>query len=188
MKIVKALPFLAMGTMALGLVGVTVLAPVANAEETTSAQQTLQVKVGSHLSLKLTKGSGTVGGTLDGQPSAQTEGEVEGNPAQGFTVNLADADDDTALKLHGNAGANSGIPAADDVNENTGKGWSVILNGAKKAMPAKKQGVTPLAVIKTSTPSNEVTKFNVAYAFKADNSIQSGTYEDTVEYTVSSNV
>ena len=45
MKIVKAMPFLAMGTMALGLVGVTVLAPVANADDSASAQQTVQVTV-----------------------------------------------------------------------------------------------------------------------------------------------
>lgn len=194
MKIVKAMPFLAMGTMALGLVGATVLAPVANAAEPkpASTQQTVQVEVGSSLTLNLTKGAGTVKGDLTGKASAQTTGEVTGNPANGFNVTLADADEDTTLKL---AGANSGIPAQDDVNESTGLGWSVIYKDAangnaqkNKAMPAKKQGVTPLTVAKTDGPKADATTFDVSYAFKANNSIQSGTYEDIVEYTAAPNV
>lgn len=186
MKIVKAMPFLAMGTMALGLVGVTVLAPVANADDSASAQQTVQVTVGSHLSIKLTQGQGTVTGNLDGKESAATKGEVEGNPANGFTVKLADADNDTNLRLNG-ATSGTPIPAADDISETSSLGWSVVLNGSKKAMPAKNSS-DKLEVAKTSAPSASVTEFNVAYTFKADNSIPSGTYSDLVEYTVASNL
>lgn len=186
MKIVKAMPFLAMGTMALGLVGVTVLAPVANADDSASAQQTIQVTVGSHLSLKLTQGQGTVTGNLDGKESAATKGEVEGNPANGFTVKLADADNDTNLRLNG-ATSGTPIPAADDISETSSLGWSVVLNGSKKAMPAKNSN-DKLEVAKTSAPLASVTKFDVAYTFKADNSIPSGTYSDIVEYTVASNL
>lgn len=186
MKIVKAMPFLAMGTMALGLVGVTVLAPVANADDSASAQQTVQVTVGSHLSLKLTQGQGTVTGNLDGKESAATKGEVEGNPANGFTVKLSDADNDTNLRLNGATGGTP-IPAADDISETSSLGWSVVLNGSKKAMPAKNSN-DKLEVAKTSAPSASVTEFNVAYTFKADNSIPSGTYSDIVEYTVASNL
>lgn len=186
MKIVKAMPFLAMGTMALGLVGVTVLAPVANADDSASAQQTVQVTVGSHLSIKLTQGQGTVTGNLDGKESAATKGEVEGNPANGFTVKLADADNDTNLHLNG-ATSGTPIPAADDISETSSLGWSVVLNGSKKAMPAKNSS-DKLEVAKTSAPSASVTPFNVAYTFKADNSIPSGTYSDLVEYTVASNL
>lgn len=186
MKIVKAMPFLAMGTMALGLVGVTVLAPVANADDSASAQQTVQVTVGSHLSIKLTQGQGTVTGNLDGKESAATKGEVEGNPANGFTVKLADADNDTNLRLNG-ATSGTPIPAADDISETSSLGWSVVLNGSKKAMPAKNSS-DKLEVAKTSAPSASVTPFNVAYTFKADNSIPSGTYSDLVEYTVASNL
>lgn len=186
MKIVKAMPFLAMGTMALGLVGVTVLAPVANADDSASAQQTVQVTVGSHLSIKLTQGQGTVTGNLDGKESAATKGEVEGNPANGFTVKLADADNDTNLRLNG-AISGTPIPAADDISETSSLGWSVVLNGSKKAMPAKNSS-DKLEVAKTSAPSASVTPFNVAYTFKADNSIPSGTYSDLVEYTVASNL
>ena len=186
MKIVKAMPFLAMGTMALGLVGVTVLAPVANADDSASAQQTVQVTVGSHLSIKLTQGQGTVTGNLDGKESAATKGEVEGNPANGFTVKLADADNDTNLRLNG-ATSGTPIPAADDISETSSLGWSVVLkNGSKKAMPAKNSS-DKLEVAKTDGPSASVTKFDVAYTFKADNSIPSGTYSDLVEYTVVSN-
>ncbi len=191
MKIVKAMPFLAMGTMALGLVGVTVLAPVANAEEPkpAGAQQTVQVAVGSNLSIKLKKGTETVKGTLDGKESATTEGEVEGNPTKGFTVNLADADNDTNLRLDGgNSGAP--IPAEDNINENSQVGWSVVFtkdnNKVRKAMPAKNSS-EKLSVVKTDAPSSTATQFNVAYAFKTDNSIPSGTYSDIVEYTVIAN-
>lgn len=197
MKIVKAMPFLAMGTMALGLVGATVLAPVANAEEPkpASTQQTVQVAVGSSLTLNLTKGAGTVEGNLTGAASAQTTGEVSGNPTHGFNVTLADADEDTALKLKSDPSANSGIPAENGVNESTALGWSVLYKDAangnaqkNEAMPAKKQGVTPLTVAKTDAPKADATTFDVSYAFKANNSIQSGTYEDIVEYTAAPNV
>lgn len=195
MKIVKAMPFLAMGTMALGLVGATVLAPVANAEEPkgSNTQQTVQVEVGSNLSLKLGDGSDTVKGNLTGKSSAQTTGTVTGNPTHGFNVTLADADEDTALKLKSDPGANSGIPAENGVNESTGLGWSVLYKDAangntqkNKAMPASNSS-DKLVVAKTTAPSADATTFDVSYAFKANNSIQSGTYEDTVEYTVAAN-
>ena len=195
MKIVKAMPFLAMGTMALGLVGATVLAPVASADDQkTGADQTVQVEVGSNLSLKLTKGEKLVKGTLDGKESAQTEGEVSSNAAKGFVVTLNDKDNDATMRLvdptDPKASSKAGIPAKANVDENTDLGWSTVLHDetgsvSKVAMPGL--GDAALHVYGTKAPKAEATKFNVGYTFKADNSIQNGTYSTTVVYTVAAN-
>ena len=195
MKIVKAMPFLAMGTMALGLVGATVLAPVASADDqNTGADQTVQVEVGSNLSLNLTKGANLVKGTLDGKESAQTEGTVASNAAKGFTVTLKDKSTDATLRLKDstdpNASSKAGIPAKANVDENTDLGWSTVLHDetgsvSKVAMPGS--GDAALHVYGTKAPKAEATKFNVGYTFKADNSIQNGTYSTDVTYTVTAN-
>lgn len=182
MKIVKAMPLFAMGTMALGLVGATVLAPVANAEvQSQGAPQTVQVEVGSKLTLTL--GEGTVKGTANGA-EVKTSGTVESNAAKGFTVTVKDADDKNAMLLSGNEGANSGIPALPNA-DTTDLGWSVVLNNEKKAMPKSTENA--LEVTKTSAPQAAATTFNVGYIFKVNNSIQSGTYVDTVTYTATAN-
>lgn len=191
MKIVKAMPFLAMGTMALGLVGATVLAPVASADDQkTGADQTVQVEVGSNLSLSLTKGDGKVKGTLNGKESAQTEGTVTSNAAKGFTVTLKDKADDATMRLTTDS-KKAGIPAKDGVNESTTEpGWSTVLHdetGVQKVVAMPGVNGTALHVYKTDGPKAEATKFNVGYTFKADNSIQNGTYSTEVTYTVAAN-
>ena len=189
MKINKATSFLAMGTLTLGLVGVAVLAPVANAEESKShgTDQTLQVDVAPVLSLELTAGKGTVTGKTDGSKSAQTTGVVKSNAANGFTVTLQDKDDDNALRLDGGAKTNPGIPAKAGVNEQTTEpGWSVVLGNEAKQMPTTKESA--LNVASTTQPQKDDYTFNVSYAIKVNNSVQSGTYSDTVMYTVAANL
>lgn len=189
MKINKATSFLAMGTLTLGLVGVAVLAPVANAEESKShgTDQTLQVDVAPVLSLELTAGKGTVTGKTDGSKSAQTTGVVKSNAANGFTVTLQDKDDDNALRLGGGAKTNPGILAKAGVNEQTTEpGWSVVLGNEAKQMPTSEQDA--LNVASTTQPQKADYTFNVSYAIKVNNSIQSGTYSDTVVYTVAANL
>lgn len=189
MKINKATSFLAMGTLTLGLVGVAVLAPVANAEESKShgTDQTLQVDVTPVLSLELTAGKGTVTGKTDGSKSAQTTGVVKSNAANGFTVTLQDKDDDNALRLDGGAKTNPGIPAKAGVNEQTTEpGWSVVLGNEAKQMPTTKESA--LNVASTTQPQKDDYTFNVSYAIKVNNSVQSGTYSDTVMYTVAANL
>ena len=191
MKIVKAMPFLAMGTMALGLVGATVLAPVASADvQNNGTNQIVQVEVGSNLSLELTKGAGKVKGTLDGKESAQTEGTVNSNAAKGFTVTLKDEGTDATLRLTTDS-TKIGIKAKAGVNEQTTEpGWSTVLHdetGVQKVVAMPGSGDAALHVYGTKAPSAEATKFNVGYTFKADNSIQNGTYSTTVVYTVAAN-
>lgn len=190
MKINKATSFLAMGTLTLGLVGVAVLAPVANAEESKShgTDQTLQVDVTPVLSLELTAGKGTVvADKTDGSKSAQTTGVVKSNAANGFTVTLQDKDDDNALRLDGGAKTNPGIPAKAGVNEQTTEpGWSVVLGNEAKLMPTTKESA--LNVASTTQPQKDDYTFNVSYAIKVNNSVQSGTYSDTVVYTVAANL
>ncbi len=187
MKINKATSFLVMGTLALGLVGVAVLAPVASADDQkTGTDQTLQVDVAPVLSLELTTGKGTVTGKTDGSKSAQTTGVVKSNAANGFTVTLQDKDDDNALRLDGNK-TNPGIPAKAGVNEQTTEpGWSVVLGNEAKQMPTTKESA--LNVASTTQPQKADYTFNVSYAIKVNNSIQSGTYSDTVVYTVAANL
>lgn len=189
MKINKATSFLAMGTLTLGLVGVAVLAPVANAEESKShgTDQTLQVDVAPVLSLELTAGKGTVTGKTDGSKSAQTTGVVKSNAANGFTVTLQDKDDDNALRLGGGAKTNPGILAKAGVNEQTTEpGWSVVLGNEAKQMPTSEQDA--LNVASTTQPQKDDYTFNVSYAIKVNNSVQSGTYSDIVVYTVAANL
>lgn len=187
MKINKATSFLVMGTLTLGLVGVAVLTPVANADDQkTGTDQTLQVDVAPVLSLELTTGKGTVTGKTDGSKSAQTTGVVKSNAANGFTVTLQDRDDDNALRLDGNK-TNPGIPAKAGVNEQTTEpGWSVVLGNEAKLMPTTKESA--LNVASTTQPQKADYTFNVSYAIKVNNSIQSGTYSDTVVYTVAANL
>lgn len=187
MKINKATSFLVMGTLTLGLVGVAVLTPVANADDQkTGTDQTLQVDVAPVLSLELTTGKGTVTGKTDGSKSAQTTGVVKSNAANGFTVTLQDRDDDNALRLDGNK-TNPGIPAKAGVNEQTTEpGWSVVLGNEAKQMPTTKESA--LNVASTTQPQKADYTFNVSYAIKVNNSVQSGTYSDTVVYTVAANL
>ena len=205
MKIVKAMPFLAMGTMALGLVGVTVLAPVANAEtQPTSVTQTVKMVVEKEIGVNLddTFGKGKVsngkanddatGNTDDKHNTAQGNGltvTYQGNVPGRIT--LADADEDTDLKNNADTTA-AGIPTVADTNA-ASKGWNAIVKVTKGdkttentfAMP-KKSG-TPIVLVeakkedlKTLDRAKAETKFN----FKKDATVAPGTYTDEVVYTV----
>ena len=77
------------------------------------------------------------------------------------------------------------------MNEQTTEpGWSTVLHdetGVQKVVAMPGKNGTALHVYKTNGPKAEATKFNVGYTFKADNSIQNGTYSTTVVYTVAAN-
>ena len=206
MKIVKALPFLAMGTMALGLVGVTVLAPVANAEtQASTVTQTVKMVVAPEIGVDLDKtfGEGTTdhgkfkndatGNTDDKHDTAQGNGvdkiQYQGNVPGRIT--LTDEDDDTDLKNAADPTA-AGIPTVADT-ATAAKGWNALVKVTKAgqttektfAMP-KKSG-TPIVLVeaekedlKTLDRAKAETKFN----FKKDATVAPGTYTDVVVYTV----
>lgn len=200
MKIVKAMPFLAMGTMALGLVGVTVLAPVANAEtQANTVTQTVKLVVAKEVGVDInTFGQGEVengkakndatGNTDDKHDTAQGTGlhvTYKGNVPGRIT--LTDADEDTDLK-----NGVDGIPTVADTNA-ASKGWNALVKVTKGdkttentfAMP--KKGGTPIVLVeakkedlKTLDRAKAETKFN----FKKDATVAPGTYTDEVVYTV----
>ena len=204
MKIVKAMPFLAMGTMALGLVGVTVLAPVANAEtKANSVTQTVKMVVAPEIGVDAgTFGEGTVengkakndatGNTDDKHNTAQGNGlEVTYKGNVPGRITLTDEDDDTDLKNAADPTA-AGIPTVADT-ATAAKGWNALVKVTKAgqttektfAMP-KKSG-TPIVLVeaekedlKTLDRAKAETKFN----FKKDATVAPGTYTDVVVYTV----
>ena len=204
MKIVKAMPFLAMGTMALGLVGVTVLAPVANAEtKANSVTQTVKMVVAPEIGVDAnTFGEGKVengkakndatGNTDDKHNTAQGDGlgvTYKGNVPGRIT--LTDEDDDTDLKNAADPTA-AGIPTVADT-ATAAKGWNALVKVTKAgqttektfAMP-KKSGIPIVLVeakkedLKTLDRAKAETKFN----FVKDATVAPGTYTDVVVYTV----
>ncbi len=203
MKIVKAMPFLAMGTMALGLVGVTVLAPVANAEtQANTVTQTVKLVVAKEVGVDInTFGQGEVengkakndatGNTDDKHDTAQGNGlhvTYKGNVPGRIT--LTDADEDTDLKTADPAA--DGIPTVADTNA-ASKGWNALVKVTKagqtteKAFAMPKKSDTPIVLVeakkedlKTLDRAKAETKFN----FKKDATVAPGTYTDEVVYTV----
>lgn len=194
MKLVKSFPLLAMGVLAFGLVGVTALAPVANAnqllsgshtsqpEQNKSGQQTVQTVIPMNLGINLSAGSELIQGK-PGEISKFAEGNVTSNAIDGYTVTLKDQDEDNSLKLNG-TDAQHTIPAVDNVTAaGVTKGWNILLGDQPRKVPTSKE--TPLTVDSTKKPGDG--KFYIRYNFKADNSVQNGTYSDTVVFTVTPN-
>lgn len=194
MKLVKSFPLLAMGVLAFGLVGVTALAPVANAnqllsgshtsqpEQNKSGQQTVQTVIPMNLGINLSAGSELIQGK-PGEISKFAEGNVTSNAIDGYTVTLKDQDEDNSLKLNG-TDAQHTIPAVDNVAAaGVTKGWNILLGDQPRKVPTSKE--TPLTVDSTKKPGDG--KFYIRYNFKADNSVQNGTYSDTVVFTVTPN-
>ena len=205
MKIVKALPFLAMGTMALGLVGVTVLAPVANAEtQSNTVLQTVKLVVDKEIGIDAdTFGQGTVegskakndatGNTDDKHDTAQGTGlavTYKGNVPGRIT--LTDNDEDTDLKNAADSTA-AGIPTVADTTT-ASKGWNAVVKVTKagqqdttKTFAMPKKSDAPIVLVeakkedlKTVDRAKAETKFN----FKKDATVAPGTYTDEVVYTV----
>lgn len=194
MKLVKSFPLLAMGVLAFGLVGVTALAPVANAnqllsgshtsqpEQNKSGQQTVQTVIPMNLGINLSAGSELIQGK-PGEISKFAEGNVTSNAIDGYTVTLKDQDEDNSLRLNG-TDAQHTIPAVDNVTAaGVTKGWNILLGDQPRKVPTSKE--TPLTVDSTKKPGDG--KFYIRYNFKADNSVQNGTYSDTVVFTVTPN-
>ena len=177
MKTVKAMPFFAMGTLALGLVGVTVLAPVANAESTTFTQK-VSVEVEQHLGVTATQ---TELKSDKGQ-DVTSNLNVTCNVANGFKLTLSDKDEDTSLRLDGKADG-AEIKTADTLGT---VGWNVTTNGVTKAIPAKAlDNANALLMKETAKSGNETAE--AIFHFKTDSTVQAGTYSDEVEYTLVAN-
>lgn len=194
MKLVKSFPLLAMGVLAFGLVGVAALAPVANAnqllsgshtsqpEQNKSGQQTVQTVIPMNLGINLSAGSELIQGK-PGEISKFAEGNVTSNAINGYTVTLKDQDEDNSLRLNG-TDAQHAIPAVDNVTTaGVTKGWNILLGNYPRKVPTSKE--TPLTIDSTKKPGDG--KFYIRYNFKADNSVQNGTYSDTVVFTVTPN-
>ncbi len=179
MKVVKALPFLAMGTLTLGLVGATVLAPVASAaDQTTSLSQKVSVEVKQELGINTTGVPAEVKST-DGKTVSSTF-TVNCNSAKGFKLTLADADADTSLRLGAKADGAEIKTEADITNK---VGWNVTAKGANYAIPAK--GANGVVLEQTAKAGDATVKAD--FNFKTDNTVQSGEYSDMVEYSLVAN-
>lgn len=187
MKIVKAMPLFAMGTMALGLVGATVLAPVASAESSTFTQK-VSVEVEQHLGLNLNNpqggGSGAGEVTNNGNGTSKTEFDIDCNTANGFTMTLTDNDDTTSLLLNGTDTAHA-VPTVNDAANQSTPGWSVKNKEGKFVAVPPRNNSTPVTLEQTDKPGN--LKHKGEFSFKTDSTVQAGTYSDVVLYTVTSN-
>lgn len=185
MKTVKAMSFFAMGTLALGLVGVTVLAPVANAVDAAPATTAVKVLVDVKQELGVTATKSEL--KSDKGQDVTSNLNVTCNVANGFKLTLMDKDSDNSLRLGGVA-SGAEIKAADDIT--TTPGWNVTANGVTKAVPAKTDNnganaANALLVKSTSKSGNE--NADVTFHFKTDSTIQAGTYSDEVEYSLVAN-
>lgn len=179
MKIIKATPFLAMGTMALGLVGVTVLAPVASAvDQANSLPQKVSVELKQELGINTTGAPAEV--KSEGGKTVSSTFTVNCNLAKGFKLTLADADADTSLRLGGKADGAEIKTAADITNQ---VGWNVTAKGAKYAIPAK--GANGVVIEQTDKTGNATVKAD--FNFRTDNTVQAGEYSDMVEYSLAAN-
>ncbi len=186
MKAFKAMPVLAMGTLAFGLVGATVLAPVANAvpkpgpnqnSGNNVVTQVVKTKVVSHLGIELPGGGSTLPET-DG--TQDTDIKIKSNAEKGATLTLSDDDEDTNLVNENDA--NAVISTTADASSS--KGWGAVIDGAQKAMP--KLSATALVVAKSAAPGDITGK--VKYAIKTDNTLKPGTYKDVVRFTLTANL
>ena len=176
MKTIKATPFLAMGTMALGLVGATFLAPVANANST--ATQKVSVNVASELGLE--KSVLDEVKSNDGK-NAESQFKVKCNSANGFKLTLTDQDDDASLRLDGDK-SKAEIKTLADITSNPG--WNVTgKDGNKYAVPVK--GDAAVVIEETAKAGDVTTKAH--FNFNTDSTIQAGEYSDVVEYTLTAN-
>lgn len=183
MKIVRALPLFAMGTLALGLVGATVLAPVVSAESSTFTQK-VSVDVTSHLGLTQGGGSGAGEVTNNGKGTSKTEFDINCNTANGFTMTLTDNDDNTSLLLNGTDTAHA-VPTVNDAANQSAPGWSVKNKEGKFVTIPPRNNSTPVTLERTDKPGN--LKHQGEFSFNTDSTVQAGTYSDVVLYTVTSN-
>ena len=181
MKTIKAMPFFAMGTLALGLVGATVLAPVANAvDAANTANTTVTVLVTVEQKLGVTATQTEL--KSDKGQDVTSNLNVTCNVANGFKLTLSDKDEDTSLRLDGDK-TKAEIKTADTLGT---VGWNVTTNGVTKAIPAKAaDNANALLMKETAKPGDETAE--ATFHFKTDSTVQAGTYSDEVEYTLVAN-
>lgn len=180
MKTIKAMPFFAMGTLALGLVGATVLAPVASAVDAAPAAATVTVLLAVEQKLGVTATQSKLESTKGQDVTSNLN--VTCNVANGFKLTLSDKDEDTSLRLDGKADG-AGIKTADTLGT---VGWNVTTNGVTKAIPAKAADNANALLVKNTTKSGDETA-EATFHFKTDSTVQAGTYSDEVEYTLVAN-
>lgn len=190
MKVVKGLPFLAMGVLTLGLVGATVLTPYASA-----INQTVTVTVDGGLSIGGDNGS--VGKDLAsvtarlGANAKEDTNSVNVYAASndtGFNINIEDADDNTNLVKPADANAHTEeatIPTSANVAAGTAAwGWRAgdddtkLGAAAYNAVPAKGKAVA----IASSNGSGEK-NVKLGYGVSTSPTTAKGNYTDTVVLT-----
>ena len=190
MKIVKGLPYLAVGALTFGLVGATVLAPVVNAIDPQTKDQTVEVTVDSQIGIGLTDGSGS--GVKDkvtenvGAPEAKTGDnmkttvKITSNNPTGWSLTLADKDNDTNLKK---ADGSASIPTAASQPTAGTASWAAKVGQDWKAIP--KASETPITIDSMSTTGGKDASVSFGVATAADTA--AGTYSDVVTYTLTVN-
>lgn len=144
---------------------------------------------GNNIAITLTPGS------TDLNTTASTTATVSTNDLAGYTLSVADADSNTAMVN----GTNSTytIPANANIGTAGQVGWAVRVSNcgslAGKNCPSGWQAMVPtgsaltLASVSGSnaTTTNDAT--TIQYGIRADANQASGTYSDTIVYTVTVN-
>lgn len=193
MKEIKGLPFLAVAGLLLGVIGLTLLQPVASAADT--AAQTVQVTISPILSVSIDDNKTNLSTSL-GAGAAKTDDEelrstirVTNNNANGYTLTMNAKDDNTAMN-----GASSGasIPStADGTAPSAGKSsWGVRFGATNDAAQAATWKAIPAAANKLAISSNDTSAGGsavVQYGVGITNNQAADTYTGSVVYNVTVN-
>lgn len=202
MKIVKGLPFLAMGGLTLGLVGATVLAPVVSAVDPATFNQKVTATVNGGTTLNLIDPENAADnsavtnlnlGSLN--PSGIVESKVfkvqAASNEGGFKVTVANVDTSTSLREINDQGAQvdggASIPASADVQKGTSawgikfsEGDTLAGDAAYQAVPAS--DATGLTLF--SADSNDLKTASVKVGVSTSDRQQARNYRDTITYTL----
>lgn len=193
MKEIKGLPFLAVAGLLLGVIGLTLLQPVASAADT--AAQTVQVTISPILSVSIDDNKTNLSTSL-GAGAAKTDDEelrstirVTNNNANGYTLTMNAKDDNTAMN-----GASSGasIPStADGAAPSAGKSsWGVRFGATNDVAQAATWKAIPAAANKLAISSNDTSVGGsavVQYGVGITNNQAADTYTGSVVYNVTVN-
>lgn len=180
MKIVRGLPFLAMGGATLGIVGAAALVPAVNAA--TDQEQHISVSVSSSLGVTADQnvniGLGANAVNLD----TSTNVNVVNNNAKGYTLTMTNASDNNALT---SASTGSSISSTDGAPAAGNTKWAVSIdNGTTwKAAPTTKM---PVTVGSNSSPDGgtHAVKFGVS---TSATTTAADDYTATLSYNVTAN-
>ena len=187
MKVVKGLPFLAMGGLTLGLVGATVLAPVVNAATPAPANQQIDVTVNEVLAISAKANLAT---TIDPNSADTTKMadtiKVTSNLDKGYnlTVRNADTSDnaDGALKGTKNGNEIPLISKAGDEPTGAKAAWG-IKTDMWHTVPFGSSDGLPVGNAKAPGDGSH----NVVYGVSATSTTPNDTYSANVVYTATPN-